>query len=126
MKMESTHYLPHEELKITNYPELSKVETELDDVQVFAMRTNLALTDYTEGRTDKIDVDVEELRKHITLCRYVTDVLGRAPNVCYDILIELRAIQGTLHDVLFAYNRFGDEYVGTPTVIDEAVEGGIG
>ena len=126
MKMENTHYLPHEELKITNFPELSLVETELDDIQVYAMRTNLVMTDYTEGRKDKIDVDVEELRKHIALCRYVTDILGRAPNVCFDILMEIRAIQGALHDLLFAYNRFGNEYVGTPSVIDEAVEGGIG
>lgn len=123
MKMEITHYLPHEELKISNYPELSKVENEISEIQVFAMRTNLALADYNEGRADRVDVDIEELRKHIELCRYVGDILGRSSNVCYDILMDIRAIQQGLHDLLFAYNRFGSEYIGTPTPLNE---GGIG
>lgn len=126
MKMEITHYLPHEELKITNYPELSMVESEIDAIQVFAMRTNLALADYNEGRKDKVDIDVEQLRKHIELCRYVTDILGRASNVCFDILMDIRQVQHALYDVLFAYQRFGSEYVGTPTQTDETTEGGIG
>ncbi len=124
MKMESTHYLPHEELKITNYPELSKVEDDIDAIQVFTMRTNLALTEYNEGLKDKVDIDVQELRKHIELCRSVADILGRASNVCFDILMEIRAIQHGLYDVLFTYQRFGSEYIGTPTADED--EGGIG
>ena len=57
MKMEITHYLPHEELKITNYPELSKVEAEIEMIQLYAMRVNLSLADYNEGRADRVDVD---------------------------------------------------------------------
>lgn len=123
MKMEITHYLPHEELKNSNYPELSKVESEISEIQVFAMRTNLAIADYNEGRADRIDIDIEELRKCIELCRYVGGTLGRSTNVCYDILMDIRGIQQGLHDLLFAYNRFGSEYVGTPTPLSE---GGIG
>lgn len=123
MRMEITHYLPHEELKITNYPELSKVEAEIDMIQRHAVRVNQALGDYNEGRTDRVDVDITDIQRHIGLCRYVADVMGRASNVCYDVLMDLRSIQQGLHDILFAYRRFGSEYIGTPTKVDE---GGIG
>lgn len=121
--MENAHYLPHEVLKITNYPELSTVAKEIDAIRVFAMRLSILLADYNEGQADKISVDVEDLRSTIGLCRTVCDVLGRAPNVCFDVLAEIRTLQIAFHDVLFAHERFGSEYVGTPSAVSR---GGIG
>lgn len=123
MLMAKTHYLPHEELKPSNYPELVRLSSDIATLQSYAISVDRALFAYNEGTADRIDVDIVELRKAIEGCRDIGAVLGNAPNVCYDILMEIREMMLVFQDLVFSKERFGSEYVGTPTVVDE--EGGL-
>jgi hypothetical protein len=126
MQMAETHYLPHEKLKGSNYPEVVKMATELELIQTFAMTVDQAVYMYNEGLQDKIDLDVVELRKNVDRCRTVCSTLGNAPNVCYDVLLEVREMQMNFQELLFASKRFGSEYIGVPSTVPEGEEGGIG
>lgn len=124
MLMEKHHYLPYEELKVSNYPEVAQVLTDIDLIQTYAMTCDQAVLAYNEGTNDKIDLDAVELRREVDRCRRVCDLLGNAPIVCYDLLTEVRAFQMTFQDLLFMKNRFGSEYIGKPTATsEEGVEG---
>lgn len=122
MRMEPTHYLPSEVLKNSNYPELKAVEGKLDGVMLYAMRVDSALHAYSTGTTNRIDVDPTELRKWIEQCREVCEVLGNAPRVCFDVLMELRSMQTSFQELLFMHNRYGNEYVGVPSPTSEENE----
>lgn len=122
MKMEAVHYLPHEELKGSNYPEVVSMSADIDAIQNFAKKVDQAVLAYNENVVDKVDLDVMEVQSFVNQCRKVCDVLGNAPNVCYDILLEIRALQMNFQELVFISNRFGSEYIGKPTPINE--EGG--
>lgn len=113
--METTWYLPKERLYYTNYPEVHELLDQINDIEDYAKRVGVALNDYNSGTYNKIDVNIVTLQGYIDKCRSVTGTLGRAANVCFDLLIELRQIQTILQTIMFAYNRYGDQYVGTPT-----------
>lgn len=116
--MESnTWYLPSELLQFRNYPEVNSVSEDIDDIMDYSMHVHLALVGYTEGLYDRVDVDSHNLQKYIDKCRNVCNVLGNAPNVCFDLLLELRGVQNVFQQLLYAKNRFGSQYIGTPTPI---------
>lgn len=112
----STMYLPSEVLQYRNYPEVNYALNDINTILDYAMRVNNAITDYVTGVFDKVDVDAHDLQVHIDLCRSVCYTLGTAPNVCYDLLMELRSIQSVMQTVMYTKNRYGDTYVGTPTL----------
>lgn len=126
MRMEKTHYLPSEELKKNNYPEVVKVQADIDLIISYAMVVDLAVMEYNEGLKDKIDVSIVELQKTIDRCRAVCEVLGKSSNVCFDVLLEIRTLQANFQDILFIRRRFGSEYVGNPSEVDDFGDGGIG
>jgi 5'(3')-deoxyribonucleotidase len=113
--MENTWYLPEEIIDFQNYPEVTGVLDSISAIQNYTMRVINALQDYTDGTLDKIDINVTDLQKYINLCRSVLDTLGHAPNVCYDLLMELRETQSVFQTLMYAYNQFGSQYIGTPT-----------
>ena len=117
--MEATWYLPEEELQYRNYPEVHGVMDNINRLVYYAMSLSIVLDDYNNAVADRIDIDVVDLQKNITLCRSITDVLGNAPQVCFDLLMELRTIQDTMQTLLYAYNRFGSQYIGKPTDLTE-------
>jgi hypothetical protein len=114
--MESTTwYLPDEVPTPRNYPEVAVTEADIQLIFSYGLRVSSAIEDYTSGAFDKIDIDVNDLLVHIALCRSVCDTLGNAPSVCYDILAEIRNIQSALQQLMYAKNRYGGVYIGTPT-----------
>jgi predicted KAP-like P-loop ATPase len=117
--MENTWYLPEEALYFRNYPEVASVMPQLEDILAYAMRVNNAIIDYNSRVFDKIDVDVVALKRYINLCRATAEVLGRANNVCFDLLVELREIQNVFQTVMYLRNRYGSKYVGKPTNVTE-------
>lgn len=127
MKMDDTHYLPSEELKMSNYPEVRQLEGDIEEIVKYAKLVDATVLAYNNGTVNKIDLDVVILQKMVDNCREVCRVLGRAPNVCYDILLELRNFQMNFQDLIFMKTRFGSEYIGKPTIEAELdAEGGVG
>ncbi len=113
------YYLPHELVNYTNYPELLTYRQDIEDLLNYSLTVHNALQDYNEGIYDRIDVNMEEVQNHITLCRTLSDVLGKAPRVCFDVLLEIRVIQEHLHKLVFLKNTYGNQYVGTPSPTSE-------
>ena len=110
-----TFYLPQEAVNYINFPELRAYKKDIETLLEYTLRVNTALADYNEGRYDKIDLNMEELKSHINLCRTICEALGNAPKVCFDVLIELREIQMHLQNLLYLKNKYGNRYIGTPT-----------
>lgn len=125
MKMETTHYLPHEELKASNYPEIANLMPDIQIIQTYAMTADQAVFAFNEGLVNKIDIDVTDMRKAVDKCRYVCNIIGTAENVCYDLLMELRAMQTNFQELIFMKNRFGSEYIGTPTNTEDLSGGSV-
>lgn len=119
MIMENTHYLPDEELKISNYPEVALVQDEIGLIMGYAMEADQAVFEYNEGLKDKIDLDVVDLQKAIERCRHVCDILGNAPKVCFDLLLEIRELQMSFQELVYLKRRYGDEYIGKPSEAKE-------
>jgi len=113
--MSSTYYLPSEELRYRNYPEINTVLTDVNSIISYAKRVNIALVNYNSGAYDKIDVDTVALQNYIDLCRSVNAILGNATNVCYDLLVEIRALQTEFQTIMYLKNKYNNKYVGTPT-----------
>lgn len=110
-----TWYLPEEELHYRNYPEVNYAQADIQLILQYAMRVDTAIFDYSNGTFDKIDIDVHDLANYIDLCRSVCSKIGTAPNVCFDILLEIRSIQKILQTLMYAKNKYGNTYIGTPT-----------
>jgi hypothetical protein len=113
--MEKQQYLPSEVVNYTNFPELRTHREDIELIQTYAKRVDLALADYEAGNYDRIDLNADELSTNVDLCRSVCDRLGTAPSVCYDVLLILREIQTTMQNVLHLKVKYGDLYVGKPT-----------
>ena len=120
-----TFYLPSEAVNYVNYPELRTYRKDIETIMEYALRVGMALADYNEGVYDKIDLNAEELKTHINLCRNVCYALGTAPKVCFDVLIELRELQYAFQNLLYLKNQYGDQYIGKPTPSEDetSVEG---
>ena len=113
--MTSTWYLTSEQLSYKNYPVLSNIIDDVNKIIAYAKSTNSAMTAYYSGTYNKIDVNIIELNNYIELCRTVCAAISNSSAVCYDLLLDIREIQATLQELWYAKNRYGDQYVGTPT-----------
>lgn len=124
MVMDSTYYLPSEELAYRNYPEVQIAQNDINTVTDYVMTVGSALDDYNQGVTDKIDINGDELQSNITLCRSICDTLGNAPRICFDVLLEVRNMQDFLQQLLYIKSTYGNEYIGTPSVVTDE-SGGV-
>jgi len=113
--MESTLYLQNEELDFRNYPEVRTVLSDVQDLINYATEASIVISAYTSSTADRIDLSIVDLQKYTDLCRSVCSILGSASNVCYDLLVEMRTLQGTLQTLMYVKNRYGNQYIGTPT-----------
>ena len=113
--MGSTLYLTKEKLSSRNYPEVSDAMESIQEIITYIASIGSAIEAYTNGSLDHININVSDLQKYTTLCRNICDTLGSAPNVCFDILTELREMQNGMQVLIFVKNRYGNQYIGTPT-----------
>lgn len=113
--MESTLYLPEEELNFRNYPEVRPILSDIQELINYATKASNALKMYTNSTLDKVDLSIVDLLKYTKLCRSVCSTLGMAPNPCYDLLVELRVLQRILQTLVFVKNRYGSQYIGVPS-----------
>lgn len=113
MLLSTSQYLPSEALKFSNYPELYTVLDSLNQFQTMLNPIMLAVSDYDSGVEDYIYVDISALRAAINLSFTITDVLGRATNVCFDVLLPIRDAQEALNELIFSY-----QYEKSPVVLD--------
>jgi hypothetical protein len=111
--MSATHYLPSEELKYSNYPEIYEIQTKIDEFQERIEPVVIAISDYDMGTRDAIYVNIAEVERILSLSYDITDTLGAAENVCYDILLPLRSSQEALHELIFSF-----KYEKSPVVMD--------
>lgn len=114
MLMSPTHYLPSEELKYSNYPELYELADKLDQYQTLLEPIIAAVNDYDLGTTDGIYVNIAEVINVRDLSFDISDTLGSAPNICYDVLIPIRDTQESLNELIFSY-----QYEKAPVVFDQ-------
>ena len=113
--MVSTLYLAKEELNLSNYPEIRGILKDVQELISYAIGVSTVMGDYISGIYDRMDINIADLQKYIVVCRSLCDVLGTSPNVCYDLLTELRLIQNSMQTLIFIKNRYGTQYIGTPT-----------
>ena len=112
--MENIHYLSTELPSVQNYPEVSKLWPGIEVLMAYAEESLTALYAYNEKHADKIDVSVADLQKHIKLARRLCVDLSEAPNIYYDLILEVRNIQMVLQSMYHSYLTFGTQYIGTP------------
>ena len=113
--MEGTLYLPAERLNFRNYPEVATLMGDIKDIIRYSIEVGNAIKAYTSSTLDRINLNIVDLQRCILLCRTVCSTLGLAPNVCYDLLVEIRSLQNTLQTLVFVKNRYGSQYIGVPT-----------
>lgn len=109
--MDSTLYLPNETLYFRNYPEIRPILSDIQSVITYASEVYTAVTDYTNGNTTMINLDVAELQASIDLCRSICQTLGTASNVCYDLLVELRSILSVFQTLMYVNSRYKGQYI---------------
>lgn len=112
--MSPTHYLPHEEITYANYPELLTVRPQLEDLQQRLEAIITAASEFEDGLADRIYLDISEVQKTLKLAYDISEVLGKAPRPCFDILTEIRDVQESLHEILFSNRYEGNEVVADP------------
>lgn len=112
--MPSTYYLTNEELKFANYPEVYELSNKLDEFQRLLEPIMFAVYQFDEGMTDGIYVNIAEVERTRDLSYELTDTLGTAPKVCFDILIPLRDAQESLNELIFSF-----KYEKVPVVMDK-------
>ena len=100
-----------EELRYANYPEVAQVEDDLRTFLTYMETVQSAIAAYEDLETDKIILNMADLVRMLELSYSITDVLGRASRPCYDILIGLRDMQDSLHDIQFSYLSEGSRTV---------------
>jgi hypothetical protein len=104
---------PKEEFLYSNFPEVATVSADIGLIYTYAQKVQEAINAYNDRRAEKVYLNIAELRNVLETSHNVCDVLGRAPNVCYDILINIRAIQEGFNDLLYSHTANGNEYVST-------------
>lgn len=113
--MESLYYLPSEQPNYINFPEVRTQKYNIQTVMSYSLTAQLALADYNSGRFDRIDLNTDEIQSNVDLCRSISDALGNAINVCYDVLLDVRTIQQNLQSLLYLKRALGNAVLGTPT-----------
>lgn len=109
-----TFYLPKESISYVNFPILREQQGNIETIMVYALRVHSAVTDYDENGADKIDLNTEELQRHIDLCRTCCEALGTTESVPFDALIEVRGIMGEFLNLWYLWQTFGNTLFGTP------------
>lgn len=99
---------PHEEFQYSNYPEVAELEPKLNDLFTYLEFVTSAVSAFQENEADKIYLNVAEIDRKLDLIYEICDVLGRADNVCFDILMNVRSVQEILHEIKFAWLSQGD------------------
>lgn len=113
--MESTNYLPDESFSFLNYPEIEQQLSSIEELLDYALMVNTAINDYNSGTYDKIDVNVTELNQYLQICKDIINILGNAPKVCFEVLLQLREIQKAFQTLLYINRRYHGEYIGIPS-----------
>lgn len=114
MLMSLTHYLPSEELKYSNFPELYELSDKIKEFQKSVEPIVTAISDYDMGTADGIYVNIAEVERVRELSFDLTDTLGAAPKVCYDVLMPIRDAQEALNELIFSFH-----YEKAPVVYDK-------
>jgi hypothetical protein len=106
-----TYYLPKEELKLKNYPEVEAISSNIQALISYVMEVQKAIDNYSNNIADKVIIDIVSLKRYINAAEEITNILGNANNVCFDILVEIRQLQSVLQNILYIYNRYGNQYI---------------
>jgi len=110
MIMDSVFYLPQEMPSLYNYPELEIVKEDLLNILSYSIKTDAEIKKYENNEVEQIELGLKELTNYIELCRQVCEVLGKANNVCFDVLLEVRNIQDSLQQTRYLYNNHREKY----------------
>ena len=110
--MERTLYLQSEDLNFRNYPELQGILNDIQELIGYSTAVSNALNAYVNTITTRINLSIVDLQKYASLCRNLCNTIGNAPNVCYDLLVEMRLIQDTLQTLIYIKNCYGSQYIG--------------
>lgn len=108
---DKSQMLPDEEYKYSNFPELAQVQDEMNTLRAYMETVFTAMSLFEERQEDRIYLNIAELKDMLDMTYRVTDILGRADNVCFDILMNLRTMQEYLHELLYSYRTEGNLYV---------------
>jgi hypothetical protein len=114
MEMSPTHYLPSEVLNYANFPEVLEQAEKINQFQKLLEPIMLAVSAYDLGTTDGIYVNIADVTRTRDLSYEISDILGMAPNVCYDVLIPIREAQESLNELIFSF-----QYEKVPVVFDK-------
>lgn len=120
-----TFYLPKESISYINYPVLREQQANIEAILMYALRVHSALSDYNENTANRIDLNVDELREYIDLCRKTCAAMGTAERVPFDVLIEIRNIMADLMKLHYKYSVFGSSMFGTPTNLTTSEGSGV-
>jgi hypothetical protein len=112
--MPSTQYLPSEVIQYSNFPELYQLKDKISDFQKAIVPIMNAISEYDLGQTDCIYVNIAEVQRVRDMSFDITEVLGMAPNVCYDMLLNFRDAQEALNELIFSF-----QYEQIPVVVDK-------
>lgn len=113
MLMDAVYYLPSEEFKYTNYPEVFGIMDKINSFTSSLEPIMLAVSDYDQGETDGIYVNIAEVERIREVSFEISEILGLAPKVCYDILLPIREAQEALNELIFSF-----KFEEVPVVFD--------
>jgi len=120
--LENSQQSPKEEFKYANFPEVAVLEDQLITFFTYVEEVNSAVSAFQSREADKVYLNIAELQTALDNSYSITDVLGRADNVCFDLLMNIRDIQENLLEILYSYNSEGDYLVSTPNPAIQASE----
>lgn len=114
MLLSPSQYLPKEEMKYSNYPDVYSILDKINQFQSKMEPVIAAVNDYDSGVADFIYVNVSDLITLRSLGFDITDFLGRSANVCYEVLLPVRDAIQSLNELIFSY-----QYEKSPVVLDK-------
>lgn len=120
-----TFYLPKESISYINYPVLREQQPNIEAIMTYALRVHSAVTDYNENVADKIDINTDELREYIDLCRKTCEAMGLAESVPFDVLIEVRNVMAEFLNLSYLASTFGSTIFGKPTITSTTEGSGL-
>jgi hypothetical protein len=83
----------------------------MDVLEAYMEKVAISFGNYEEGVDDRIYLNATEMRNMRDLSFRITEVLGRAENVCYDVLLPIREFQTTLNEFIFSFDAQPNEIV---------------
>lgn len=109
---------PKEEFKYSNFPEVAVIEDQLNHFFSYVEKVNSAVSAFQTRDADKVYVNIAELETELSKSFDMTDILGRADNVCFDLLLNMRDMQENLLEILYTYRSEGDYLVSSANPVD--------